>query len=192
LGQPPTLYSWMGKESDKNREIFLVLRSQAGDTAAFDELLKEVQAPLDRYISRLAGDEGLAEDILQEVFLIIYRKIGWLREPALFRPWAYRIASRETFARLKKEKLWRDQVREDDVLENAGSLPETDPFPAEEIPRLLSTVSPASRAVLILHYLDDLSLAETGGILGISTGTVKSRLAYGLQRLRQVIKEGNT
>jgi RNA polymerase sigma-70 factor, ECF subfamily len=189
LSPAPTLYKRMRKESDQNQEIFLVLRAQAGDLSAFDELLKKVQAPLDRYISRLAGDPGLAEDILQDVFLIIYRKIVWLREPALLKPWAYRIASRETFARLKKEKPWRDQVSEDDVLENAAAVEDPEPFPAGEISRLLSAVSPASRAVLILHYLDDLSLAETGGILGISTGTVKSRLAYGLQKLRQLIEE---
>src|ERR1700741_4839486 len=100
----------MGIEPGKKHEIFLVLRAQAGEIAAFDALLSSVQAPLYRYVSGLAGDGALAEDILQDVFIIIYRKIGWLREPALFRPWAYRVASRETFSRLKKEKRWRDQI----------------------------------------------------------------------------------
>lgn len=182
----------MGKEADQKHEIFLVLRSQSGDRAALDELLKRIQAPLYRYISRLSGDETFAEDILQEVFLLIYRKIGWLREPKLFRPWTFRIASRETFARLKKEKRWKDQAREDEVLDNvpAAEIPERyDPDLIRKIPVLLSATSPASRAVLILHYIEELTLAETAEILGISTGTVKSRLAYGLETLRRAVSK---
>jgi len=59
----------------------------------------------------------------------------------------------------------------------------------KEIPKLLSNISPASRAVLILHYLDEMSLNETAEILDISLGTAKSRLAYGLDSLRQKIKK---
>mgnify|MGYP000850460194 CR=1 FL=1 len=57
-------------------EIFLVLRAQAGDREALDELLKLVQAPLYRYILSLVGACALAEDILQEVFILIYRKLS--------------------------------------------------------------------------------------------------------------------
>jgi RNA polymerase sigma-70 factor (ECF subfamily) len=180
----------METRPDQIQEIFLVLRSQSGDRTALDELLKSIQAPLYRYISRLAGDEAFAEDVLQEVFLIIYRKIGWLREPKLFRPWIFRIASRETFARLKKERRWSDQAREDEVLNSipAGEIPEPyDPDLVRQIPALLSAVSPASRAVLILHYIEELTLTETAEILGISTGTAKSRMAYGLETLRRAI-----
>lgn len=187
-----SLYMWMGKEADQKHEIFLVLRSQSGDRAALDELLKGIQAPLYRYISRLAGDETFAEDVLQEVFLLIYRKIGWLREPKLFRTWMFRIASRETFARLNKEKRWKDRAREDEVLDSipATGIPERyDPDLIRQIPGLLSAASPASRAVLILHYMEELSLAETAEILGISTGTAKSRLAYGLETLRRAINK---
>ena len=71
-------------ESGK-QEIRRVLRAQAGDRVAFDELLQAVQLPLYRYIFSLTGDASLVEDILQEVFVLIYRKLGWLREPELFR-----------------------------------------------------------------------------------------------------------
>lgn len=174
------------------KEMLLVLRSQTGDRAALDELLRSVQMPLYRYIFRLTGRQDLAEDILQDVFIIIYRKIGWLDAPEVFRTWAYRIASREAFRHLKKEKKWREQVRDEAIL---GALPAGDEEPAyepelvEKIPAFLSEVSPASRAVLILHYLNEMSLSEVAEILGVTTGTAKSRLAYGLETMRKLIKK---
>ena len=175
------------------QEIFWILRAQAGDLAAFDELLKSVQGALFRYISRLVGgDHGLAEDVLQEVFLIIYRKLRWLENPQVFRAWVYRIASRETFRRLKKEKLWSEQVRDESVLERVPQKEEDAVYSPEliaEIPRLISEVSPAARAVLVLHYLEEMSLSEVAEILDISPGTAKSRLSYGLDSLRQKIKK---
>lgn len=177
--------------SDK-QEIRWVLRAQAGDHVALDELLRAVQTPLYRYIYSLTGDAPLAEDILQEVFVLIYRKLGWLREPELFRPWAYRIASRETFKFLKREKRWKEQERDEELL---LALPAQQPesLAAEliaQLPQLIASVSPASRAVIALHYLHDLTLEEIAAVLGIASGTVKSRLAYGLERLRQQLRKG--
>lgn len=175
-----------------NQEIWRVLRAQSGDRLALDELLKDVQEPLYRYISKLVGERALAEDILQEVFIHIYRKLRWLREPELFRPWAYRIASRETFKRLKREKRWSEQVRDEALLESipAPTLQEAYAHELlEQLPQFIARVSPASRAVLILHYFDEMPLSEIADVLGIALGTVKSRLAYGLESLRRAISE---
>lgn len=177
--------------TNPKREIFLVLRSQSGDREAFDELLKSIQEPLFRYIYRLTDERGAAEDVLQEVFILIYRKLRWLENPKLFRAWIFRIASREAFSRLKKEKRWAEQVRDEEILEKIPASrdgePQFEPELIEKIPALLAEISPASRAVLILHYLEEMSLAETAEILGIALGTAKSRLAYGLESLRQII-----
>jgi RNA polymerase sigma-70 factor, ECF subfamily len=184
----------MANMTNPKREIFLVLRSQTGDREAFDELLKIVQEPLFRYIYRLTGERELSEDVLQEVFILIYRKLGWLENPKLFRAWIYRIASREAFSRLKRERRWREQIRDEEVLKTIASGETESKFEPElvaKIPAFLSEISPASRAVLILHYLEEMSLIETAEILGIAVGTAKSRLAYGLESLRQIIKKEN-
>lgn len=182
----------MDNHINPTKEIFLVLRSQSGDKQAFDELLRSVQTRLWRYISGLVGEPQLAEDILQEVFLILYRKIGWLNDPKLFRAWTYRIASRESFRYLKKEARWREQIRDEEILYQIPTVesgPEYDSDLIAKIPELLAEVSPASRAVLILHYLEELTLSETAEILDISLGTAKSRLAYGLVNLRRRVKK---
>ena len=192
FSQLQSLYRWKGKMTVSKQAIFLILRAQSGDREAFDELLKSIQTALFRYIFRLVGEYGLAEDVTHEVFLIIYRKIRWLENPQLFLVWTYRIASREAFRQLKKERHWTEQIRDEEVLEKISDREPAEiyePELIEKLPTLISNVSPASRAVLILHYLDEMSLSEVAEILDISTGTVKSRLAYGLASLRKEIKK---
>ena len=93
-----------------------MLQAQSGSREALNELFKSVQEPLFRYVVSLVNDKHLAEDILQEVFIRIYRKLSWLREPHAFRAWSYQIATREAFRYLKRERLWTDQVRDEGVL----------------------------------------------------------------------------
>lgn len=173
--------------SDTAQQIRWVLRAQVGDKEAFEHLLKQVERPLFLYISSLVGNKHLAEDILQEVFLRIYRKLRWLREPELFRPWAYRIASREAIYQLKRQRKWQDQIDEAATLEAIASpQSEQEIGSLADLPEKIARISPASRAVVVLHYLHEMTLEEVGAVLGIATGTVKSRLAYGLQRLREL------
>jgi RNA polymerase sigma-70 factor (ECF subfamily) len=185
---------WMTETASRERETWWVGRAQSGDRAALEELLKSVEAPLGRYVSRLVGGGALAEDILQEVFFRIYRKLRWLRDPELFRPWAYRIATREAFRALKRERRWSEQVRDEALLEALPS-PDEEPRPSaliERLPQLVARLSPASRAVLLLHYLHELPLEEVADVLGVSAGTVKSRLSYGLAGLRRLLAEEET
>jgi RNA polymerase sigma-70 factor (ECF subfamily) len=173
------------------QEIWWVLRAQAGDKEALSDLLKAVQEPVYRYILKMVGERALAEDILQDVFLLIYRKLRWLDSPELFKPWAYRIATRAAFKRLKREQRWSEQIRDDAVLNAipAASAEIDQSISIDELTQLLDQISPASRAVIILHYLDDMSLAEVAEVLEVNIGTVKSRLAYGLASLRRVVRE---
>ena len=85
--------------SNPPSSITLVLLAQSGDRGALNQLLGDLQDGLYGYLIRLVGDKHLAEDILQEVFVLIWRKLRWLRDPKVFQPWAYRIASREAFPR---------------------------------------------------------------------------------------------
>jgi RNA polymerase sigma-70 factor (ECF subfamily) len=163
-------------------QTLLVLLAQTGDRGALEQLLRDTYAPLRRYITRLVG-AALADDILQETSLQIFRKLPFLREPAVFRPWTLRIASRIAFSHLKRARRWQ---RLDAAPPEPLTLlsPLCDP-PDEAFFALLDHVSPASRAVLLLHYQHGLSLEESAAILEIPIGTAKSRLHYGVATLRK-------
>lgn len=164
-------------------QTLLVLLAQSGDRSALETLLRETYTPLRRYIVRLVGAD-LAEDVLQETSLQIFRKLSFLREPAVFLPWALRIASRIAFSHLKRARRW--QPLDDAPAEHLATLdPDLGELPDETFLSLLNQVSPGSRAVLLLHYQHDLSLGECAAILGIPVGTAKSRLHYGVTTLRK-------
>jgi RNA polymerase sigma-70 factor (ECF subfamily) len=171
------------KEPQTPDQTLLVLLAQTGDRAALEQLLRDMHAPLRRYISGLAGAD-LADDVVQETAMQIFRKLPFLREPAVFRPWTYRIASRIAFSHLKRSRRWEplDSAGPEPVAalnSNLGELPD------EAFLTLLDLVSPASRAVLLLRYQHDLSLEETAAVLEIPVGTAKSRLHYGVSTLRK-------
>jgi len=172
----------------ETQEAWWVLRAQGGDREAFDALLAAVQEPLFGFVAAVTGDRTLAEDVLQEVFVRIWTGLRWLRDPALFRPWAYRIAAREAVRHARRERR-RDALHDDAALHDvaAADAEPPDPWLLQRLPGLLERVSPASRAVLTLHYLHELSLAETAAVLGIPAGTARSRLAYGLRTLREAL-----
>ena len=170
------------------QEMQWVLRAQCADREALEALLRSVQPSLRRYLTGLAGTTD-ADDLLQDVLVIVARRIGALDDPKLFRAWLFRIASREAFRHLRKRRLFVD--RHEDVAQLA-ELPMPDMRPSgERLRELLSTdsISPASRAVLMLHFEEELSLPEVAAILAIPLGTVKSRLAYGLSSIRKQLNK---
>lgn len=178
--------------TDAGRQIRLVLRAQAGDLEAAEELIRGIQRALFAYICRLVGRPD-AEDVLQGVLLQIFRNLKGLRDPELFPAWAYRISSREAFAFLRRKRRWSDRCDHEAVLEDLAA-PSREEIPElfQEMPELLDEISPGSRAVLLLHYVHDRTIEETAAILKISSGTVKSRLSYGLSCLRKNMKrKGN-
>jgi RNA polymerase sigma-70 factor, ECF subfamily len=82
----------------------LVGRAQSGHTESLDKLLRLLQLPLFRHIESLTRDSDMAEDVLQGTFWTIARKIGQLRDPRLFKAWAYRIATHLAIRAAKKER----------------------------------------------------------------------------------------
>lgn len=161
-----------------------VLRAQCRDREALEDLLRGVQPALRRYLSGLAGATD-ADDLLQNVLVIVIRRLATLDEPKLFRPWLFRIASREAFRHLRTRRLWQGRHEDDAQLEELA-MPEVRPS-SDLLQKLLATetISPASRAVLILHFEEELTLPEVAAILDIPLGTAKSRLAYGLRAIRK-------
>jgi RNA polymerase sigma-70 factor (ECF subfamily) len=168
-----------------------VLRAQVQDREALELLLRSIQPSLYRFLLGLVGETG-ADDVLQDVLIQICRKLAWLRAPDLFRPWAFRIASRAGIRYLKKHKRWMERTVDESVLETVPAI--GDP-PINDLTDLVfnsSALSNASRAVLVLHFIEGMTLPEVGAVLEIPLGTVKSRLAFGLNALRKHIAKNRS
>lgn len=160
-----------------------MLRAQYGDRDALEQLLASVQPSLRRYLSGLVGQAD-ADDVLQEVLVIAYRRLGDLENPEVFPAWALRIASRAGFRYLKRRKRWPEPLGDEAAIE-AIAAPAERPSDALLWELMRSeAVSPASRGVLVLHFQEGLSLPDVAAVLEVPLGTVKSRLSYGLAALR--------
>ena len=192
--------------SASQRQILLVLRAQCGDRQAFDELLAGVQLRLQRFLFGLIGDAHAADDVLQETFVIVWKKLGWLRDPELFGPWMHRIAKREAYRRMRREGARLEVELDAGAVEfaNAGAADLANVADAqaaarsdegaataradelERLPELVAGIPAGSRAVLLLHYWEGMSLEQAAEVLELPLGTVKSRLSYGLAALRRM------
>jgi RNA polymerase sigma-70 factor (sigma-E family) len=129
----------------------------------------------------LVGDRGHAEDITQSALIRTYLAWGRMRAPEHAEAYA-----RRTLVRLGlrwRRRRWTGEIPTPGV--TAGAAEPAGSDLAIDVRRALGTLPSGQRAVLVLRYLDDLSEAETAGLLGISPGTVKSRASRGLAALRR-------
>ena len=169
-------------------EETLVARAKRGETTAYEELVRMHQGIAFRVALVAAGDRGDAEEAAQEAFLKAYRALGRFREGSPFRPWLLRIVANE--ARNRR----RSAGRRERLALRAASPGEAAPSPeeavlaAEERARLLAALDglpEQARLVLACRHLLDLSEEETAAALDVRLGTVKSRSARALDRLRE-------
>ena len=176
-----------------------MLALQAGDSSAFEVLVKRWEDRLLRYCYRLVNDITLAEDLRQEVFLRIFRSAKTYRPTATFSTWIYRIAKNLCLdARAKKG--YQAEIPMGDYLALAfGGFDDSliDPSPPDvvlvnketerEIRLALEQLPENQRVATTLRLYHDMQFDEIAKVLGCPVSTAKSRVQTGLQRLRQIL-----
>ncbi|MFB4284013.1 MULTISPECIES: RNA polymerase sigma factor [unclassified Nonomuraea] len=164
----------------------LVVRAQLGERAAWAELVARWRVPVWTYVRRMLDAER-ADDVTQEIWLSVVRGLPRLREPGRFAPWLFTIARRSVTDRLRGE-----YARADEHVA-AGELPTEDPVEAmvdrAELIAALAGLPVLEREILVLFYLEDLSVGECAQICLVPVGTVKSRLNRARRMLREHLEE---
>ena len=174
----------------------LVRRLRTADEAAYEELLSRFQQPVYNLAYRLLNDPGDASDVVQEVFLKIFRNVSHFRRQSSLKTWIYRITVNE--AHNQRRWFFRHRSREvglDDEPElvRTRNVPDSErsPFDCtfdrekhELIENALVRINPLFREVVVLRDVEDLSYEEIAEVLQISLGTVKSRILRGREALR--------
>jgi RNA polymerase sigma factor (sigma-70 family) len=173
----------------------LIARAVRGDSAAYEEIVQRYQQVAFRTAYVITGSAAEAEDAAQEGFVKAYRALDRFRLDAEVRPWLLRIVANEARNRIRSSGR-RQQLElrliEGSRLGDAAPSPETVAVASDERRRLLAMVNALSdedRLVIASRYFLELSGEETAAALGIPEGTVKSRLARALTRLRARVEE---
>ena len=158
----------------------------AGDISAFEGIVRRWQGPLVSLAYRFCRDRGRAEEMAQEVFLRIYRKLDRWHSNSPFSSWMFAVA-----ANLYRSELRRIPLRTvplDDVAEPRDPRPHDGGLAAEDrdhaVRSAVSALPPKYRDAVLLFYFHEMDISAAARSLGLSEGTVKSRLFRGREMLR--------
>ena len=180
-----------------NDNVELIQRILSGEDEAFSVLVQKYQRRVHALIWRKIGDFHIAEEITQDAFLQVYKKLSTLKNPKLFDGWLYVIANRLCLNWIRRNKpAIRQQSIETTPIEEIeksfyanyeSEYRETEAaeHQREIVKDLLEKLPESERTVMTLHYLGEMSCKAIGEFLGVSPNTVKSRL----QRARNRLKE---
>jgi RNA polymerase sigma-70 factor (ECF subfamily) len=185
-------------------ESGLIARLRERDLSAFEDLVAQYERQVYSLCFRLLGDAEEARDAAQETFLKIYRGLSGFRGEAGLKTWIYRIAINQS---MNQRRWWRRRHREEtlsldlrrgesevtigSLLPGITASPEQQAIASEreqQVMRALGEIKHEYRVALILREIEEFSYEEIAEALGISIGTVKSRIARGRDELRRRIK----
>jgi RNA polymerase sigma-70 factor (ECF subfamily) len=182
-----------GTPGGRSHESHLIRKLQQGNLKALGALFTSYKDMVYRTALAITRDKRTAEDILQESFVRLYTYANSIDVNRPLKPWLYRVTVNLAYdwsAKKPAQPL-------DDVLEWLSGLPGAFPSPdgkAEEkeligmVRQIIDELPALHRAVIVLFYLENLSMEEISQVMDLPIGTVKSRLFYARERLRSALK----
>lgn len=187
--------------SEEDARILRGLR--AGIDTAYEELIERYEQPIYSMVYRLLGNQTDACDVVQEVFLKVFRGVNSFREQSSLRTWIYRIAVNEAhnhrrwFVRhcRREVPLEKENTEQESRFELA---PDPGPSPYDQtldketralVERALTRINPLFRTAVVLRDIQNMSYEEIAEILQISLGTVKSRILRGREALKRELSQ---
>jgi len=173
--------------------------AQAGDAAAFEHLYQLHSRRVYALCLRMVGNPSDAEDLMQEAFLQLFRKIGTFRGESAFSTWLHRMTVNVVLMRLRKKTLPAASLEETTEPDEETGGPRKD-FGAPDLrlsgavdrvnlERSIEKLPPGYRTVFVLHDVQGFEHNEIAGIMGCSVGNSKSQLHKARTRLRELLQE---
>ncbi|MDE0324429.1 MAG: sigma-70 family RNA polymerase sigma factor [Candidatus Poribacteria bacterium] len=179
----------------RSDDIALIQRILAGDESAFASLVKKYEKRIHALAWQKTRDFHIAEDIVQETFLQVDRKLETLEDPTQFSRWLYQIADRLCIAWFRKNRIQTEPLEETDTsrieteaysryvaAEHAKTSAEAQ---RDLVKKLLAKLKERDREIVTLHYFEEMTSSEIGTFLGVSENTIKSQLRRARQRLKK-------
>jgi RNA polymerase sigma-70 factor (ECF subfamily) len=204
LGNPGSLSILTGPTGLSQEDARIVRGLRAGIEQAYEELIERYEQQLYGMMFRLLGNQTDAADVVQEVFLKVFRTINSFREQSSLKTWIYRIAVNEAhnhrrwFARHCRREISMEEERDGNLQSRLECTADPGRSPYDQtldnenrtlIERALTRINPVFRTAVVLRDIQNLSYEEIADILQISLGTVKSRILRGREALRREVMQ---
>lgn len=193
----------VGVGDARAEEDALVEGLRTGAEQAYETLISRFQQPVYSLVYRLLNDPTEACDVVQEVFLKVFRNIGAFRGQSSLKTWVYRIAVNEAhnhrrwFSRHRRQEVGLEREEENcrsyqEILPDPGCSPFDSVLDHEQhelIERALAAMNPIFRSAVVLRDIEGLSYEDVANVLQVSLGTVKSRILRGREALREALAD---
>ena len=184
-----------------DEDVRLVEGLRSGAEEAYETLIARFEQPVYNLVFRLMGDATDVSDVVQDVFIKVFRNVNSFRGQSTLKTWIYRITVNEAhnrqrwFSRHRSREVGLEQEDESqqpyrDVLSDTGRSAfdlAADRESRTQIEEALGQLNPKFRAAVVLRDIDDLSYEEIAEVLQVSLGTVKSRILRGREALRKIL-----
>jgi len=185
-------FAVMTIEANTLSDYELAAASAAGDAAAFEKLYQLHHRRVFSLCLRMMGNATEAEDLTQDVFVQLYRKIGSFRGDSAFTTWLHRMTVNQVLMHFRKRGVKLEQATEDGEMQEpveigtgrADAMPIVDRIALE---KAISELPPGYRTVFVLHDVEGHEHEEIARMLGCSVGTSKSQLHKARMRLRELL-----
>jgi RNA polymerase sigma-70 factor (ECF subfamily) len=175
-------------------DLELIRAASAGDAEAFEELYKQHHRRVYSLCLRMVGNPSVAEDMTQEVFLQLYRKLSSFRGDSAFTTWLHRLTVNQVLMHFRKRGVKLEHTSEEGDFTNVVETPLQSTRRISLIDRLaldkaIAELPPGYRAIFVLHDVEGYEHGEIADMLNISVGTSKSQLHKARMRLRELLSK---
>jgi len=174
-------------------DALLVERIRHGDRTSYGELVRRYEKKLLRTLYRMVGKAETAEDLAQEAFIQLFRKIGSFRGDSAFTTWLHRLVVNQCLMHFRKRSVKLEKTTEEGETpvqivrgtENPNAMPVMDRIALDNA---LKQLPPGYRTVFVLHDVEGHEHEEIARMLGVAVGTSKSQLHKARMKLRQILR----
>ncbi len=177
-------------ELNENSEK-LVQRCKDGERAAFEELFAMYQPRLKYFIRHLNGDGRNSDDMLQDIWLRVIKKIKKLNDVKSFNVWLYRIARNKVYDGFRRKERFVKLPEDDEISVSGCDEPVFDADDAKLLHESMKKLKSHHKEVLTLSFIEQMSYKSIAEVIGCNVGTVRSRIFYAKKSLRKEMERHN-
>ena len=179
-------------DTDTNESLQKIIEvARVGDLLAFEQLMNLFERRVYGYVCRHVSNREDAEDITQDVFVKVFKKLGTFDSARSFTTWLFTIATNTVYDYLRARKGKSELLILDDVESGFETIDPHEPYSyigaQVDVAAALEKIKPTYRTALLLFYRDELSCEEIAEMLHVPTGTVKTHLARGRAALKEIL-----
>jgi RNA polymerase sigma-70 factor (ECF subfamily) len=191
---PTAVVSNMEAKAAPQSDLALAIAAGKGDMQAFEELYQRHHRRVYSLCLRMTQNVAEAEDLAQEAFIQLFRKIGSFRGDSAFTTWLHRLTVNQCLMHFRKKSVKLERTTEEGETptqvvrgtENPNSMPVVDRIALDSA---LNQLPPGYRAVFLLHDVEGHEHEEVAKILGVAVGTSKSQLHKARMKLRRILRK---